>query len=96
MIIGTSIWPSKEEWKDKILFLETSEDEVAPDFIEYYLRNLIAQGIIDEISGIMIGKPQNETYYEEYKEKCIYMLSDKIFTNNVLGKDGAGMLAEEY
>lgn len=39
---------------------------------------------------------KNKIDYEEYKEKCIYMLSDKIFTNNVLGKDGAGMLAEEY
>ncbi len=68
MFFGTSIWPKKEEWKNKILFLETSEDEVKPDYIKYYLRNLIAQGIIDEINGIIIGKPQNETYYEEYKE----------------------------
>lgn len=68
MFVGTSIWPQKEEWKNKILFLETSEDEVSPDYVEYYLRNLIAQGIIDEINGILIGKPQNETYYNEYKE----------------------------
>ena len=68
MFNGTSIWPKKEKWKNKILFLETSEDEVAPEFIEYYLRNLIAQGIIDEINGIIVGKPQNETYYEEYKK----------------------------
>ena len=68
MFVGTSIWPQKEEWKNKILFLETSEDEVSPDYVEYYLRNLIAQGIIDEINGILIGKPQNEIYYNEYKE----------------------------
>lgn len=68
MFIGTEVWPKKSEWKEKILFLETSEDEVEPDYIEYYLRNLIAQGIIDEINGIIIGKPQDEKYYEEYKE----------------------------
>ena len=68
MFIGTDIWPSTNEWKNKILFLETSEDEVAPDYIEYYLRNLVAQGIIDKINGIIIGKPQDEKYYEEYKE----------------------------
>ena len=68
MINGTEIWPGKEEWKNKVLFLETSEDEVAPEYIEYYLRNLIAQGVINQISGIIIGKPANETYYEEYKE----------------------------
>lgn len=68
MFIGTKIWPSINDWENKILFLETSEDEVPPDYIEYYLRNLIAQGIIDKINGIIIGKPQNEKYYEEYKE----------------------------
>lgn len=68
MFIGTSIWPKKNQWKNKILFLETSEDEVPPDYVEYYLRNLVAQGIIDQISGIIVGKPQNETYYQEYKE----------------------------
>ena len=68
MFIGTKIWPSINDWENKILFLETSEDEVPPDYIEYYLRNLIAQGIIDKINGIIVGKPQNEKYYEEYKE----------------------------
>ena len=77
MFIGTSIWPTKEEWKNKILFLETSEDEVSPDYIEYYLRNLIAQGIIDEINGIIIGKPQNEKYYEEYKEVYKTLISEE-------------------
>ena len=50
---------------------------MAPDFIEYYLRNLIAQGIIDEISGIIVGKPQNETYYEEYKEVYMKLISEE-------------------
>lgn len=77
MFIGTSIWPKKSAWKNKILFLETSEDEVAPDYIEYYLRNLIAQGIIDEINGIIVGKPQHEKYYEEYKEVYKKMISEE-------------------
>lgn len=68
MIVGTSIWPSKEEWRGKILLLETSENIISPAYVEYYIRNLVAQGIIDEINGIIIGKPKNETYYEEYKE----------------------------
>lgn len=77
MFIGTSIWPKKSEWKNKILFLETSEDEVTPDYIEYYLRNLIAQGIINEINGIIVGKPKNETYYEEYKDVYKKMISEE-------------------
>lgn len=68
MITGTDVWPKKDEWKNKILFLETGEDEPEPDTVKYLLRNLVAQGIIDEISGIIVGKPSNEKYYEEYKE----------------------------
>ena len=68
MIIGTTIWPKQEEWKDKILLIETSEDKLPPNYLTYYLRNLGAEGILDEIKGIIIGKPQDEKYYEEYKE----------------------------
>lgn len=65
MIVGTEIWPTKEEWKDKILLIETSEDRPNPIYITYYLRNLGALGIFDEIKGIIVGKPQAEQYYEE-------------------------------
>lgn len=68
VIIGTEIWPTKEEWKDKILLLETSEEKPSPALVTYYLRNLGAQGIFDVIKGIVVGKPQDEIYYEEYKE----------------------------
>lgn len=67
MCIGTEIWPTIEEWKDKILLIETSEEKMAPEYLTYYLRNLGAQGIFDVIKGIIVGKPQEEKYYEEYK-----------------------------
>lgn len=65
---GTEIWPSLNEWKDKILFLETSEDKPDPSLVTFYLRNLGAQGILNVAKGIIVGKPQNEKYYEEYKD----------------------------
>ena len=67
MCIGTEIWPTIEEWKDKILLIETSEEKMAPEYLTYYLRNLGAQGIFNVIKGIIVGKPQEEKYYEEYK-----------------------------
>ena len=36
MVIGTEIWPTKSEWKDKILLLETSEEKPKPDYVLYY------------------------------------------------------------
>lgn len=68
MIVGTEIWPSCEKWKGKILLLETSEDKPSPELVTYYLRNLGAQGILNIINGIIVGKPQDEKFYEEYKE----------------------------
>ena len=68
MINGTKIWPCLDEWKDKILFIETSEEKPTPNTVKYFLRNMQAQGIFDVINGIIVGKPQGETYYEEYKE----------------------------
>jgi muramoyltetrapeptide carboxypeptidase LdcA involved in peptidoglycan recycling len=68
MIVGTEIWPDCDGWKDKILLVETSEDKPTPELITYYLRNLGAQGILNQIKGIVVGKPQDEQFYEEYKE----------------------------
>ena len=65
---GTEVWPKLEEWKDKILFLETSEDKPNVDLLTFYLRNLGAQGILNVAKGIIVGKPQAEEFYEEYKE----------------------------
>ena len=68
MINGTELWPTLEEWKDKILLIETSEERPSPNLITWYLRNLGAQGILKVIKCIVVGKPQAEEYYEEYKE----------------------------
>lgn len=68
MMIGTEIWPAPETWSDKILFLETAEDYPEPDQVKWLLRNLLAQGILGRIQGILVGKPLDERYYEEYKE----------------------------
>lgn len=71
MAIGTKIWPTLDEWKDAILFIETSEDKPLPDFIKWTFRNLAAQGILNVIKGIIVGKPKDEEYYSEYKDAII-------------------------
>ncbi|WP_462425493.1 S66 family peptidase [Fusobacterium varium] len=68
MIVNcTKIWSTLEEWKNSILFIETSEDKPSPEFVKWTFRNLAAQGILKVINGIIIGKPQGEIFYEEYK-----------------------------
>lgn len=77
MIIGTDIWPNVNEWKNKILFIETSEMKPSPDDVTYFLRHLVALGIMNKINGIIIGKPKNETYYEEYKKVFIKVIGEE-------------------
>ncbi|ALX49593.1 S66 family peptidase [Lentibacillus amyloliquefaciens] len=65
---GTVIWPDENYWEDSILFFETSEEKPPPESIKRWLRNYAAQGILHKTNGIIFGKPQDETYYNEYRE----------------------------
>ena len=77
MAIGTAIRPSLDKWAGAILFIETSEDKPFPDFVKWILRNLAAQGILKVLSGIMVGKPQGEVFYEEYKSVIKQVVADE-------------------
>lgn len=61
------LFPDKEEWRGKILFLETSEEKPTPELFRKELTAIKERGVFDVIHGITVGKPQDETYYEEYK-----------------------------
>ncbi len=61
------IFPSNEEWQEKILFLETSEERPTPDMLETMLLEFKNRGILSLVKGVIVGKPIDELYYEEYK-----------------------------
>lgn len=65
---GTELFPKLEDFDDSILFMETSEEKPPAWLIECSLRIYGMNGILDRIKGIIWGKPQDETYYEEYKD----------------------------
>lgn len=77
MLLGTSLWPSLREWENAILFIETSEEKMSPEFIKWIFRNFAAQGILKVLNGIIVGKPMDEAYYEEYKEAIIQVVHDE-------------------
>lgn len=70
------ILPTLEEWKEKILFLETSEEKMSPEKLEIVLNEFKNRGILSSVQGLLIGKPLDEIYYEEYKEVYKKVLSD--------------------
>lgn len=61
------ILPTLEEYKDMILFLETSDLQPTPDELKEYLVEFKNRGILQSVKGIIFGKPKEEKYYEEYK-----------------------------
>jgi len=77
MLIGTELWPATDEWDNKLLFLETSEECPDPSILKYFLRNLMAQGIMDRLNGIVFGKPVHEKYYDEYKEVLMRVVAEE-------------------
>ena len=66
-LLGTPLWPSLEDWKGKILLIETSEVNMHEIVLSWFLRNLHAQGILHVIKGIIVGKPAFKEKYDVYK-----------------------------
>lgn len=63
-----SILPTIDEWKEKILFIETSEEKMTPETLERDLMFFKNNKILESVKGIIVGKPMDEEYYNEYKK----------------------------
>ena len=57
--------------------LETSEERPSVELYRKMIQALKQYGIFDVVSGVLVGKPQNEIHYEEYKEVLLEELEDK-------------------
>lgn len=55
----------------KILLLESSEEKMPPQKYRNALLAIKETGIFDVLSGVLIGKPADEIYAQEYKEILI-------------------------
>ena len=71
-----NIFATEEELKEKILFLETSEEKISKEILERDLLELKNRNILSTVKGIIVGKPMDEAYYEEYKEVYKKVFSD--------------------
>lgn len=60
------LMPKAEDWQDKIFFFETSEEMPTPELYRAMLEEFERQGIFANVSAMLVGKPQNETYFDEY------------------------------
>ncbi|MBP3737411.1 MAG: LD-carboxypeptidase, partial [Lachnospiraceae bacterium] len=61
------LFPEKEDWRDKILLLESSEEKMPPSGYRKAIEMLKEKGVFDAVAGVLAGKPMDETYADEYK-----------------------------
>ena len=63
------LFPPEEDWRGRILLLESSEEQPSPEKYRRALLYLKERGVFSAVSGVLVGKPMNEQYAEEYR--CI-------------------------
>ena len=70
------LFPEKEDWQGRILLLESSEEQPSPDKYRRSLSYLKEQGVFAAVSGVLVGKPMNERYAEEYQQALVEVIDD--------------------
>ncbi len=68
--------PTNEELQGKILFIETSDSKMTPQQLRVVLTAFRARGTFNAVGGVLVGKPQDEAYYDEYKDIYKELLGD--------------------
>ena len=63
--------PTLEDWRGRILLLETSEEKPSPAKYRRALGFLRDAGVFRVISGILTGKPMDETHDAAYRQALI-------------------------
>ena len=70
------IFPDSDDWRGRILLLESSEEKPSPSIYRQALECLKERGVFQMITGVLVGKPMDETYAEEYKKQLISVIDD--------------------
>ena len=62
------LFPEPEQWRGRILLLESSEERMPPAQYRRALEYLKEWGVFDAVSGVLVGKPIDGMYAREYKQ----------------------------
>ena len=70
------LFPDKEDWRGRILLLESSEEKMSPEKYRKALEYLKDRGVFGAVSGVLVGKPMDGAFEEEYKELLVEVIDD--------------------
>lgn len=65
---GSPVWPSSDEWRNKIVFLEVSQDGMSAATLLGQLRALRAAGAFSAPSALLFGRPGGTSKFEDYEK----------------------------
>lgn len=83
---GTEFWPSKEQWKGAILFLESSEEAPSPEAVKRMLRSIDAAGALRLLNGILVGRPggaNNPAPFADYDKAILQAVREEAGLVNI-------------
>lgn len=69
------LFPDTEDWKGRILLLESSEEKPSPEKYQQSLEYLKERGVFEAVSGVLVGKPMDETYAQEYRQLLVQVIN---------------------
>ena len=70
------LFPSAEDWQGRILLLESSEEKPSPEKYRRALRYLKEAGVFSAVSGVLVGKPMDRAFEQEYHRALIEEIGD--------------------
>lgn len=65
------LFPSANDWAGRILLIESSEEKPSPDLYRRALEYLRNAGVFDAVAGVLVGKPMDEAYAQEYEQLLV-------------------------
>ncbi len=68
------LFPDAEDWRGRILLLESSEEKPAPDKYRDALEYLKGTGVFSAVNGVLVGKPMDKTWAKEYKQLLVEVI----------------------
>lgn len=70
------LFPAKEEWRGRILLLESSEEQMAPAKYQKALEYLKDAGVFAAVSGVLVGRPMDGVWQAEYEQLLRQVIDD--------------------
>ncbi len=70
------LFPDVDDWKGRIILLESSEEKMPPEKYKKALEYLKERGVFGAVSGVLVGKPMDGAFEEEYNELLVEVIDD--------------------